>query len=94
MADTEQAPSELLELRIYVAGRTPNSALALANLESLLTGRSHRLEVIDVLADPDLALDEGIHVTPTLVRLAPAPETRIIGSLGNTARAKAALGLP
>jgi circadian clock protein KaiB len=70
-----------LVLRLYVAGDTPNSALALANLRAVLDGRLHRLEIVDVLTCPERALDDGVFVTPTLVRYQPEPPGRIVGSM-------------
>ena len=72
-----------LVLRLYVAGQTPNSMLALANVQAALDGNAHNLEVVDVLEHPERALDDGVFVTPTLVRLAPEPERTMIGSLTN-----------
>lgn len=71
-----------LQLRLYIAGRTPNSVMALQTLETLLAGRQHTLEVVDVLQSPERALDDGIFVTPTVVRLTPAPQVSVIGALG------------
>lgn len=87
-----------LSLRLYVAGRAPNSAAALANLRALLAeapvdARTADLEVVDVLEEPARALGDGVIVSPTLVRLSPAPEVRIVGSLSNLPAVRAALGL-
>lgn len=74
----------ILELRLYVAGDAPNSQRALSNLRALLAAhpdRAVRLQVVDVLRHPRRGLDEGVVVTPTLVRLAPEPRRRIIGDL-------------
>jgi circadian clock protein KaiB len=68
-------------LRLYIAGETPNSLQALSNLRTLLEGRPHRLEIVDVLLFPERALEEGVFVTPTLVRVSPEPERSIVGSL-------------
>ena len=56
-------------------------------------GNAPILEVVDLLLEPDRALADGIIVTPTLVRLAPKPELRILGFLSDPARVRAALGL-
>lgn len=85
-------------LRLYVAGRAPNSAAALANLRALLAeapldARTADLEVVDVLEEPARALGDGVIVSPTLVRLSPAPEVRIVGSLSDLPAVRAALGL-
>jgi circadian clock protein KaiB len=86
-----------LVLRLYVAGPGPNSALALANLRALLerAGLSAaRLEVVDCFREPRRALQDGVVVTPMLVKLGPEPRVSIIGSLSDRPRLAAALGLP
>jgi circadian clock protein KaiB len=73
-------------LRLYVAGSTPRSATALANLkqvcETHLTGR-YTIEVIDLLVNPKLAAGDQILAVPTLVRKFPEPIRKIIGDLSN-----------
>jgi circadian clock protein KaiB len=73
-------------LRLYVAGSTPRSATALANLkqvcETHLTGR-YTIEVIDLLVNPQLAAGDQILAVPTLVRKFPEPIRKIIGDLSN-----------
>jgi circadian clock protein KaiB len=76
-----------LVLRLYVAGRAPNSLQALSNARLLCDRHfafQHHLEVIDVLLHPARALADEIVVTPTLVKLSPLPEQRVIGNLNNT----------
>jgi circadian clock protein KaiB len=77
------------ELRLYVAGQTPKSLLAFANLKKLceehLKGR-YRIEVIDLLENPKLAKGDQIFAIPTLVRSLPPPLKKIIGDLSNTER--------
>ncbi len=77
------------ELRLYVAGQTPNSLRAFANLKSIcethLAGR-YRIEVIDLLKNPKLARGDQILAIPTLVRKLPPPIKKIIGDLSNTER--------
>lgn len=74
------------ELRLYVAGNTPKSIAALANLkkycEEHLKGQ-YRIEVIDLLIHPQLAEGDQIFAIPTLVRKVPVPIRRIIGDLSN-----------
>ena len=76
-------------LRLYVAGQTPRSITALANLRRLceerLAGRYH-IEVIDLLSQPHLARRDEIVVIPPLVRKLPPPIRRIIGDLSNEER--------
>lgn len=76
-------------LRLYIAGQTPKSIAALANLRRLceeqLAGR-YRIEVVDLLKRPRLAQRDDIVVVPTLVRRLPPPIRRIIGDLSNKER--------
>lgn len=82
--------------RLYVAGRTDRSQAALANLRILCESRRPRryeIEVIDTLERPDLAEEARILATPTVVRLEPLPELRVIGDLSDHCRAAVVLGL-
>ena len=81
-------------LRLYVAGDAPNSARARANLRRLLNDvdpSCYRLEVIDCLSEPLRALDDGVLVTPTLVRVQPPPAQTVVGSLSALDRVADAL---
>ena len=84
------------KLRLFVAGDSQNSTRAVVNLRRLcddhLAGR-HTLEMVDVLREPDKALAARVFMTPTLVRLAPAPDVRIVGTLSQTSTVLRALGL-
>jgi circadian clock protein KaiB len=81
-------------LRLYVTGTSPRAELAVANLrricEQELHGR-YQLEVIDVLEQPQLAEDEKILATPTLIKQLPPPLRRVIGDLSD--KGKVLLGL-
>jgi circadian clock protein KaiB len=83
-------------LRLYVAGQTPRSLAAIANLERIceehLAGR-YGIEVIDLLERPQLAAGDQILAIPTLVRALPEPVKRIIGDLSNTERVLVGLDL-
>src|SRR5215218_9905926 len=74
------------ELRLYVAGNTPKSVAALNNLkkycEEHLQNR-YKIEVIDLLVQPQLAQGDQILAIPTLVRKVPVPIRKIIGDLSN-----------
>jgi circadian clock protein KaiB len=87
---------DLCELRLYVAGETPRSVAALNNLKKIceehLKGR-YRIEVIDLLINPQLARGDQILAIPTLVRKLPAPVRRIIGDLSQTERVLVGLDL-
>lgn len=77
------------QLRLYVAGQTPKSTTALANLrrycEQYMAGQ-YSLEVIDLLQNPQLAEGDQILAIPTLVRKVPEPIRKIIGDLSNEER--------
>jgi circadian clock protein KaiB len=77
------------ELRLYVAGQTPRSMEAFANLKKIceehLNGR-YSIEVIDLLENPRLAKGDQILAIPTLVRRLPEPVRKIIGTLADTER--------
>lgn len=80
----ERARTTPLVLRLYVAGDAPNSSRARANLRRLLAEldpETYRLEVIDCLVEPLRALNDGVLVTPTLIRLEPPPTRTVVGSL-------------
>lgn len=83
-------------LRLYVAGNTPKSMAAFANLrricEEHLAGR-YSIEVIDLMQNPQLAEGDQIVAIPTLVRKLPEPLCRIVGDLSNTERTLVGLQL-
>ena len=87
---------ELWFLRLYVAGQSPRSLRAFANLRRLceehLAGR-YDIEIVDLVEHPWLARDDDILAIPTLVRRLPAPVHKIIGDLSNTERVLAGLQL-
>jgi len=84
-----QLSQKAYELRLYVAGQTPKSLAAFANLKKIceehLAGQYH-IEVIDLLKKPQLASGDQILAIPTLVRKLPQPIKKIIGDLSNTER--------
>ncbi len=81
---SERPPATPLVLRLYIAGETPNSMLAVTNLRAALGNRPYDLEVVDVLTAPERALDDDVFVTPTLVRVSPEPRRTIVGSLARS----------
>ena len=89
-------PGKLWQLRLYVAGQTPKSLTAFANLkkicESHLKGRYH-IEVIDLVEQPQLSRGDQILAIPTLVRKLPVPVRKIIGDLSDTERVLVGLDL-
>jgi circadian clock protein KaiB len=90
------AVAETYRLRLYVAGQTPKSILALRNLKHIceehLQGR-YEIEMIDLLVSPQLAAGDQILALPTLVRRLPEPIKKIIGDLSNTDRVLVGLDL-
>jgi circadian clock protein KaiB len=87
---------ESWQLRLYVAGQTPKSLTAFANLKRLceehLAGR-YEIEVIDLVKKPQLAQNDQILAIPTLVRKLPEPIKRIIGDLSNMERVMVGMDL-
>jgi len=87
---SEESTTEgTLILRLYVAGKTPKSVTALANLKKIcethLNGK-YSIEVIDLIDNPQLAKTDQIIALPTLVKKLPLPVKKIIGDLSNTER--------
>ena len=96
-AVTRSAPvTTVVVMRLYVAGRAPNSVKAIANLTAIcrqyLKG-AYRLEIVDVCEHPQRALTDGVLVTPSLTKASPAPAAKVIGNLSDTGTVLAALGL-
>ncbi len=83
-------------LRLYVAGDAPNSQLAVERLQAFCAEHladQYQLEVVDVIREPGRALTDRVLLTPTLVKLAPAPVRTIIGNLGEPVVLARALGV-
>ena len=95
-ANSARGPAEQYVLRLYVAGLTPRSRMAIANITSIceeyLHGR-YDLEVVDVFKRPVLAREEQILATPTLVKKLPAPLRRFIGDLSHKEKVLVGLDL-
>ncbi len=92
---TRRTEGPRLLLRLYVAGNAPNSVRAIANVQAICDqhfGRTHELEIVDLLEHPRRALADAIVVTPTLLKLAPLPIQRVIGNLSDTNQVLLALG--
>jgi circadian clock protein KaiB len=95
---TKKAPeaTESWDLRLYVAGQTVRAVAAFANLQKIceehLPGK-YRIEVIDLLKQPQLAKGDQIFAMPTLVRKLPEPVRKIIGDLSNTEKVLVGLDL-
>ncbi len=96
MTTKTKTDGEVWELRLYVAGQTPRSVAAFANLKHIcedhLAGKYH-IEIVDLLKNPTLARGDQILAIPTLVRKLPTPVRKIIGDLSNTERVLVGLDL-
>ena len=83
-----------LRLRLYVVGNAPNSVRAISNVRAICGEHfidAHDLEIVDMLASPRRAFEDGIIVTPTLLKLC-KPAGRLIGDLSDTKQVLIALG--
>jgi len=93
---TVKRQAKLWQLRLYVAGQTPNSLTAFSNLKAIcedhLEGR-YRIEIIDLVEKPHLSRGDQILAVPTLVRKLPEPVRKIIGDLSDTERVLVGLDL-
>ena len=81
--------SQRYVLRLYVTGSTPRSESAIGNLRMICErelGGQYEMEVIDVLEHPQLAEEEKILATPTVVKVRPPPVRRVIGDLSSVER--------
>ena len=85
----ENEPEEVCLLKLYIAGQSPKALTAFANLkkicEEYLAGR-YRIEIVDLLQNPQLAEGDQILAVPTLVRRLPPPLRKIIGDMSNKER--------
>ena len=82
-------------LRLYVAGNAPNSLRAITNARAICEdhgGSPYELEIVNVLDHPARAVADGIIVTPTLLKLSPAPIQRMVGDLSDRAQVLLTLG--
>jgi circadian clock protein KaiB len=98
-ADSGQPPPQSdgrWRLKLYIAGQTPRSLAAFANLkrvcEKYLAG-IHEIEIVDLLLHPALAKADQIVALPSLVRLSPLPVKRVIGDLGSEERLLSGLNI-
>jgi circadian clock protein KaiB len=89
-------PHQMFKFLLYVADDTQNSVIAVANLKALCRAHlpdRHEIEIVDVFKEPQRALADHIFMTPMLIRLAPAPVRRIIGTLSQPEKVLQAMGL-
>ena len=96
LGDTAGDPEERYDLQLFVTGTTPRGARAIVNVRKIcdtyLSGR-YKLEVIDILADPQRARRDQIIAAPTLIKQAPLPVRRLVGDMSRTERLLAGLDL-
>ena len=91
-----KAPGDAWDLKLYVAGQTPKSIAAFANLTKICEKYmfcKYKIEVVDLLKNPQLAKGDQILAIPTLVRKLPVPVRKIIGDLSNTEKVLVGLDL-
>jgi circadian clock protein KaiB len=83
----------MIDLRLYLSGRTPKSDAMITELDRVLkeTGIEYRMTVLDIFEHPGEAFDDAVYATPMLVKRFPAPVSRIIGDL--TSRERVLVGL-
>lgn len=85
-------------LQLFIAGRNARAEQAIATLRHIrerdLAAYQVEIEIVDVLADPQQAEERRILATPTLIKLEPAPQRRIVGDLADSVELIAALQLP
>jgi len=85
-----------LRVRLYVAGRSPNSLAAIGTLRAVIAefpAQGIAFKLIDVLQTPERALEADVFITPMLVRVEPPPERRILGNLSDRKTLLGVLGL-
>lgn len=99
-ADEAEPEADLPEghyrLRLYVAGQSPKSLTAIANLNKLCEAHlpaCHSVEVVDLVKNPELAAADQVLAVPTLVRRLPPPIKRIIGTLADVEKVLVGLEL-
>ncbi len=86
---TKEQENDLWILRLYIAGKTPRAITALTNLKKICEEQlreKYKIEVIDLLKNPQLSKEDQIFAVPTLVRKIPVPIRKIIGDLSNEER--------
>jgi circadian clock protein KaiB len=96
MIGTQQEHQTLWDLQLFVSNHTPQSVAALANLKRIceehLAG-NYRIEVIDLLEQPQRARENAIVAIPTVVRRSPLPMRRVVGDLSNAEKTLCGLQL-
>ncbi|MFW5729622.1 MAG: circadian clock KaiB family protein [bacterium] len=97
MAETKGSRSEPWRFELYVAGISPKQQLALRNLTQVCDdalGDNYKIDVIDILEQPELVRNRQILATPTVIRTYPLPERRVIGDFTQRDEVYRGLELP
>ena len=95
-SNSNRGAAKLWQLRLYVAGQTPKSLMAFRNLKKICEEHlkdEYRIEVIDLMEQPQLSKGDQILAIPTLVRQLPKPMRKIIGDLSDTQKVLIGLDL-
>lgn len=94
MTNTKRTPR--LQLRLYISGQGVYATRAEQNLKEFAaaTGIEYDLELVDLRREPDRATVDAVVVTPTLIKLSPAPRRMVFGDLGDISKMATALGVP
>jgi circadian clock protein KaiB len=90
------APEGKLILKLYVSGMSPKSMEAIKNLKNMCDEHlqdSFELEIIDIYKNPELAADQHIVFSPSLIKQLPLPKKTLVGTLADTKRVIKALGI-
>ena len=86
----------MYEFRFYVVGNSPGSKKAIIDLEAFLEDEFkgfYSLEIVDILKNPQLADEDNIFATPTLLKLTPPPSRKVLGDINNREKVLAGLDL-
>ncbi|OGA22261.1 MAG: hypothetical protein A3I02_04395 [Betaproteobacteria bacterium RIFCSPLOWO2_02_FULL_67_26] len=90
------AATTVVVMRLYIAGSAPNSIQAIANLEAICREHLkgiHKLEIVDILEQPQRAMADGVLVTPSLTKVSPLPAANVVGNLNDKNKVLLALGI-
>ncbi len=94
--EPDSSTRDKVRLRLFVAGDTARTGVAVRSLQALIGSSlpaDTELEVVDVLAHPEIAEEFGVLATPLVIKLTPAPQRRVIGDLADLPRLADALGV-
>jgi len=95
-ADGTGGVDDRWRLRLYIAGATPKSARALANLRRICDQHladGYEITVVDLVQNPQLASTDQIVAIPTAVRCHPTPVRKVVGDLSDTAKVLSGLDI-